>query len=132
VKIASRSEVTTFGFETLTVELPRESSRVVCIWREPPNAPWMKNDAFTIAGDNQAISKSPVVTRDSHNVLMFPQERKFRSTRADPIRFTNALIVPKIADLDCCHEFNARRSFIVRVADLFIAPFHSHFERRRR
>jgi hypothetical protein len=71
--------------------------------------------------DNMAISRSPVVTRDGQNVLMFPRECKFRSARADPICFTNALTVLKIPNLDCLHEFNARQSFIVKVADFFCA-----------
>jgi hypothetical protein len=74
-----------------------------------------------LRGDNLVILRSPVVIRDDHNVLMFPHERKFRSARADPIRFANALMVPKTPDLDCLHEFNACRSFIVRVADFFCA-----------
>jgi hypothetical protein len=77
--------------------------------------------------DNLAISRSPVVTRDGQNGLVFARERKLRSVRACPIRFTNAVTVPKISDSDCLHEFNARRSFIVRVADLFIAPLHFAF-----
>jgi hypothetical protein len=74
-----------------------------------------------LLGDNLAISRSPVVTTDGQNVLMFPRKRKFRSARADPIRFTNALTVPKMPDLDCLHEFNARQSFNVRVADCLCA-----------
>jgi hypothetical protein len=74
-----------------------------------------------LRGDNLAISRFPVVTRDGQNVLMFPHERKFRSTRADSIHFPNAPAGPKIPDLDCLHDFNARQSFIVRVVDFFCA-----------
>jgi hypothetical protein len=74
-----------------------------------------------LRGNDLAILRSPVVTRDGQNVLMFPRERKFRYARADPIRFTNALIVPKMPGLDCLHEFNARQLFSVRGADFFCA-----------
>jgi hypothetical protein len=60
-----------------------------------------------LRGDNPAISRSPVVTRDGPKVLVFQRECKFRSARGDPIRFTNTLTVPKILDLDRRHEFNA-------------------------
>jgi hypothetical protein len=76
-------------------------------------------ELLRLHGDDLAISRSSVVIRDGQNVLMFPRERKSRSARVDPIRFTNAITVPKIPDLDCLHEFNARRLFSVREADFF-------------
>jgi hypothetical protein len=74
-----------------------------------------------LRGDDLAILRSPVVTRDGQNVLMFPRERKFRSARTNPIRFTNAPTVAKLPDLNCLHEFNARQLFSVRGADFFCA-----------
>jgi hypothetical protein len=37
---------------------------------------------------------------------MFPRERKFRSARADSIRFTNALTVPKCSSVHGKNNFS--------------------------
>jgi hypothetical protein len=67
-----------------------------------------------------AFSVSPEMRRGWRMALLRSRGDNFAISRS-LICFTNALTVPKIPDLDCLHEFNACRSFIVRVADFFCA-----------